>query len=104
MPSSKNYKRDYKQERKTAKRRRETAAGSKSGDAKRHRARRKLLKRAKNRAAHRSQDVDHKKPLKSGGSNSRRNLRFASRKKNRSKGGKIGNRRAKAVRARRKLR
>jgi hypothetical protein len=98
MPSSKNYKRDYKQERKTAKRRGETGAGSKSGDATRHRARRKKLKSVKNKRRYKNKDVDHKKSLKSGGSNKKSNLRWASKKSNRSKGGKIGNRSGKAVR------
>ncbi len=44
MPSSNNYNRDYKTERKTAKKRGETGVGSKSGDATRHRARRLLEK------------------------------------------------------------
>lgn len=35
-------------------------------------------------------DVDHKKPLHSGGSNKTSNLRILSAKKNRSAGGKIG--------------
>lgn len=45
MPSGKNYKRNYKQERRTAKRRGETGVGSKSGDATRHRDRRAYEKR-----------------------------------------------------------
>ena len=96
MPSSKNYKRDYAQERRTARRRGETGAGSSSGDARRHRARRKMLRTVKNKTKYRNKDVDHRKPVKSGGSNSRKNLRWASRSANRSKGGKIGNRRGKA--------
>lgn len=42
------------------------------------------------------QDVDHKKPIKSGGSNKSSNLRASSVKSNRSDGGKIGNRKGKA--------
>ena len=96
MPSSKNYVRDYKQERKTAKKRKETGVGSKSGDATRHRARRKLEKEGKvkkNDGKH----VDHKTPIKSGGSNSKSNLRVKSAKSNSSHGGKIGNKKGKAA-------
>lgn len=95
MPSSPNYKRDYKQERKTAIARGETANGSKSSDARRHRARRALEKKlGHDIPSH--MDVDHKKPLKSGGSNSISNLRVRSRKENRSDGGKSGDRKGKA--------
>jgi hypothetical protein len=93
MPSGKNYKRDYKQERKTAKKRGETGVGSKSGDAKRHRARRKVAK-TKSVAG---KDVHHKKSIKSGGSNKASNLAVVSKRKNRSAGGKSGNRRGKAA-------
>ena len=95
MPSSKNYKRDYKQERKTAKKRGETGVGSKSGDATRHRARRKLEKDGRVSKGD-GKDVDHKKSLKSGGSNSKKNLKVSSPKTNRSKGGKSGSRKGKA--------
>jgi len=91
MSSSKGYKRNYAQERKTAKRRGETGAGSKSGDATRHRARRKLAKTV----SVRGKDVHHKRGVKAG--NSRSNLAAVSRKRNRSLGGKIGNRRGKAA-------
>ena len=95
MPSSPGYKRNYAQERRTAKRRGETAAGSKSGDATRHRARRKKLNGKKS-----SKDVDHKRPLKSGGGNSKSNLRLRSRSANRSAGGRAGSRAGKAAGAR----
>ena len=96
MPSSPNYVRDYKQERKTAKARGETGVGSKSGDATRHRARRKMEKKH-GKAALAGKDVDHKKPLKSGGSNSESNLAISDPSKNRSKGGKSGDRKGKAA-------
>jgi len=96
MPSSPNYKRDYKQENKTAKKRGETGQGSKSGDATRHRARRKVEK-TRGKAAVKGKDVDHKKSLKSGGSNSKSNLRVRSVSANRSAGGKSGNRKGKAA-------
>lgn len=81
MPSSKGYVRDFKQEAKTAKRRGEQGTGSSSGSATRHRARRKLLKKKK---VHPGQDVDHKRPLKAGGSNANSNLRATSKSANRS--------------------
>lgn len=83
MPSSKNYVRDYKQENKTAKDRGETGNGSNSGDAMRHKARRKVIKRV-GKAAVQGKDVDHKKKLKSGGGNDAGNLRIRGRKANRS--------------------
>jgi hypothetical protein len=94
MPSSKNYKRNYKQELKTARKRKETAAGSKSTDVKRHKARAAVLKKRRVAAG---KEVHHKKPIKSGGSNKSNNLRAVSRNKNRSHGGKIGNRKGKAA-------
>lgn len=94
MPSSPNYVRDYKQERKTAKKRKETGVGSKSGDATRHRARRKYEK--ENGALSDGYEVDHKTPLKNGGGNGKGNLRARKISDNRSAGGKIGNRKGKA--------
>lgn len=96
MPSSPNYKRDYKQERKTAKKRGETGVGSKSADATRHRARRKLEKEGRVKKGD-GKHVDHKKTLKSGGSNAKSNLRVRSAKSNTSAGGKAGNRAGKAA-------
>ena len=96
MPSSANYVRDYKQERKTAKARKETGVGSKSGDATRHRARRKVEKKLGKKLSP-SQHVDHKKKLKSGGSNGSGNLRVVSASKNMSDGGKCGNKKGKAA-------
>jgi len=87
MPSSKNYVRDYKQEAKTAKARRETGVGSESGDAKRHRARLKVKKKLGAKAIA-GKDVGHKKSIKKGGSNAMSNLKVQSKKANRSAGGK----------------
>ena len=81
MPSSPSYKRDYKQEAKTAKKRNEQGTGSEAGSAKRHRARRKMLKKGK---VKKGQDVHHKTPIKAGGSNSTSNLATTSPSKNRS--------------------
>lgn len=86
MPSNKNYQRDYKQERRTATRRGETGVGSKSGDATRHRARRKVEDKL-GKEAIKGKDIDHKKPLRSGGSNSDSNLRVRSKSANRSDNG-----------------
>lgn len=82
MPSSPGYRRDYKQERKTAIRRGETL-GSNSDNAKRKRLRRKLEKEGK---VHKGdgKDVDHKTPLSKGGSNGTKNARVVSKSTNRS--------------------
>jgi len=93
MPSSKNYKRNYRQERATARKRGETGAGSKSGDATRHRARRKVAKTA----SVRGKDVDHRTPIKSGGGNARSNLRTRAPSANRAAGGRSGSRSGKAA-------
>lgn len=82
MPSGKNYVRDYKQENKTAKARGETGNGSGSGDAMRHKARRKVIKRI-GKAAVQGKDVDHKVKLKNGGGNGTKNLRVRGRRANR---------------------
>jgi len=92
MPSSKSYARNYTQERKTAKRRGETSVGSQSGDATRHRARRKVAKKTNIRG----RDVDHKVSLKRGGGNRSSNLRTLSPRTNRSSGGRSGSRQGKA--------
>lgn len=81
MPSSDNYVRDYKQEYKTAKGRGEVGTGSDSGNAKRHKLRRKALKLGMVKPG---QDLDHKKPLSKGGSNTLSNARATSPSKNRS--------------------
>lgn len=73
MPSSPSYKRQYKQEYATAKARGEVGTGSDSGNAKRHRARRAYEKEHGDLPS--NVHVDHKKHLKSGGSNGKSNLR-----------------------------
>ena len=95
MPSSPNYVRNYQQERRTAKKRGETGVGSKSKDATRHRARRKVEKRL-GRKLGTNEHVDHK----SGMSNKSSNLRVRSAKSNTSAGGKKGNKAGKAAGAR----
>ena len=81
MPSSKNYVRDYAQERKTAESRGETGQGRDSEDATRHRARRKALKLGMVKPG---QDLDHKTPLSKGGTNAVSNFRAESPHDNRS--------------------
>ena len=81
MPSSDNYVRDYKQEYKTAKARGENGTGTNSGNAKRHRLRRKALKLGMVKPG---QDLDHTKPLSMGGSNTLKNARAVSPHENRS--------------------
>lgn len=102
MPSSKNYVRDYKQERKTAKARGETGVGSNSSDAVRHRARR-LVEKKIGRKLKPTEHVDHKTPLRDSKSNANdtSNLRVRDARSNTSAGGKIGNRRGKAEGGRR---
>jgi hypothetical protein len=81
MPSAPGYKRDLKQEYKTAKARGEIGTGHDSENAKRHRARRLALKMG---LVKRGQDLDHKKPLSKGGTNSPKNFRAESPHDNRS--------------------
>lgn len=80
MPSSPGYKRNYKQEYKTAKARGEVGTGHNSGSAERHRLRRKMLKLGLVKAG---QDVDHVRALSKGGSNSVKNARARSPHANR---------------------
>ena len=81
MPSSKGYVRNYSQEYRTAKARNEKGTGSNSGNAKRQRLRRKMLKLGMIKPG---QDVDHKRPLSKGGANTTKNARASSPSKNRS--------------------
>lgn len=80
MPSSAGYVRNYDQEYKTAKSRGEVGTGSDSGSAKRHRLRRAALKLG---MVKKGQDLDHKKPLSKGGSNTLKNARATSPHANR---------------------
>lgn len=79
MPSSPDYKRDYKQENVTARKRGEKGPGS--SDHKRKTARRRFEAK---KGMLKGKDVDHIKPLSKGGSNDMSNLRAVSPKKNRS--------------------
>ena len=81
MPSAPGYVRDLKQEYRTAKARGEVGTGHNSENAKRHRARRLALKLG---LVKKGQDLDHKRPLSKGGSNSPKNFRAESEHTNRS--------------------
>jgi hypothetical protein len=81
MPSSPNYHRNYAEEYKTAKARGEKGTGHNSDNAKRERLRREALKRGLVKPG---QDLDHRKPLSKGGSNTLANARPESVHANRS--------------------
>lgn len=81
MPSSKNYVRDYDREYELQKKRGESGTGSNSDNAKRKRLRRKALKLG---MVKKGQDLDHKKSLSMGGSNTLKNARAATPHDNRS--------------------
>jgi hypothetical protein len=81
MPSPAGYTRNYRQEKKTS-----DARGEKPKRAKRNKARRKLMKEGKVKVGD-GKHVDHKKPLRSGGSNSKSNLRVRSASANASDNG-----------------
>ena len=89
--------RNYKRERELAIRRGETGVGSKSGDAQRHRARRKVEKRL-GRKLPPDKVVDHVRRIKDGGGNGDTNLRVRDHSSNASDGGRVGNAKAKGVR------
>lgn len=78
MPSSPNYKRDYKQERKT-----DIAAGGLADDRLRKKARRIMEKKGMVKPFD-GKDVNHKKPVSKGGGNSAANLDVQTAAKNRS--------------------
>jgi 5-methylcytosine-specific restriction endonuclease McrA len=78
MASPPGYKRNYKEEEKTAK-----ARGEDVGNAERHKARRLELKKGLVRP-HDGNDVDHIKPISKGGHTTAGNLRVESAHQNRS--------------------
>lgn len=90
-------KRNYARERELAIKRGETGVGSKSGDAQRHRARR-VVEKDLGRDLRPDEVVDHKRPVKDGGSNDRSNLRIRKLRDNAAHGGRIGDRKAKGRR------
>ena len=81
MPSSKNYIRDYKTERATAKRRGETDDNAARKQARRDMEKKGLVKPFDGK------DVDHVKMLANGGSPGAGNLRVTTVAKNRSRNG-----------------
>jgi hypothetical protein len=83
MPSSKNYRRNYSQEYKTAKARGEEDAGHNGVAAIRHRDRRLATKLGMVKPGDRK-DLDHAHPLSKGGKEGRTNWRVESPHDNRS--------------------
>lgn len=81
MPSSEGYVRNYKREYELANKRGEVGTGSDGDNAKRKRLRRLALKKGMVKPG---QDLDHKKPLSKGGSNTLKNARATSPSENRS--------------------
>jgi 5-methylcytosine-specific restriction endonuclease McrA len=73
--------RDYKREYELQKQRGDSGSGSDSGNAKRHRLRRKAIKKGMVKPG---QDLDHIKPLSKGGANTLSNARATSPSENRS--------------------
>lgn len=96
MAKVKRKKRDYKRERELAIKRGETGAGSESGDAQRHRARRIVETEVGDLPS--DSVVDHIKRVRDGGGNKRSNLRVRSLSSNAADGGRVGDRKAKGVR------
>jgi hypothetical protein len=78
MPSSPNYVRDYKQERKTS-----LARGERADHTERLRARRKAMKMGMVKP-HDGKDLDHRTPISKGGTNATSNFRVESKHANRS--------------------
>lgn len=81
MPSSPSYKRNYKQEQKTA-----TARGEDKDRAQRNKARR-IMERKHSPAMMVGKDVDHKTPMRGGGKTTNGNIRLRERSANRSDNG-----------------
>lgn len=79
MPSSPNYKRNYKEEYKNY----ASKPSQKKKRAKRNKARRTMERAGKVRKGD-GKDIDHKKPLSKGGSNSPSNWQVKSKSSNRS--------------------
>ena len=95
MPSSKGYKRNYKQE---YAQKGQSGTNGKKDRAARNRARDIAKKKGKNV---KGKDLCHKKSLKTGGSRSVKNTKVCKRSANRSAGGSSGSRAGKAAGGRR---
>lgn len=78
MPSSPDYQRDYRQEKRTS-----DARGEKPKRAARNRARRIMMKAGMVRKGD-GKDVEHSTELSAGGTNARKNLKAVPASKNRS--------------------
>lgn len=83
MPSSPNYVRDFKREYATAKARGEQGTGSNAGSAKRNKLRRLAIKKGLVKRGD-GKDLDHKRALSKGGSNTLKNVRVTTPSENRS--------------------
>ncbi|MDR3427785.1 HNH endonuclease signature motif containing protein [Silvimonas sp.] len=83
MPPMIRGKRDYKKEYSEEKARGEVGTGHNSGNAERHRLRRKAIKLGLLKPGEKK-DVDHRDPLSKGGTNSASNIRVESVHDNRS--------------------
>lgn len=83
IPSSPNYKRDYKKEQATA-----TSRGEDKDRAQRNKARRQMEAKGKVTKGD-GKDVDHTKMMKSGGTTSAGNLRVVDKSINRSRNGHV---------------
>ena len=91
MPSSKGYKRNYKQE---YAQKGQSGTKGKKDRAARNKARSTAKKKGKNV---KGKDLCHKKSLKAGGSRSVKNTKVCKRSANRSAGGSSGSRGGKAA-------
>ena len=87
MPVKKKAKRNYKKEYANY----HSKPEQKKNRAKRNKARADAIKDGRARKGD-GKDVDHKKPLRSGGSNSKKNTRVVSKSSNRSRNGGKGGR------------
>jgi hypothetical protein len=83
MPPKTRGKRNYKREYAEEKARGEVGTGHNSGNAERHRLRRKAIKLGLLKPGEK-EDVDHRVPLSKGGTNSASNIRVESEHDNRS--------------------
>lgn len=93
MAKKGQYKSNAKPESKR-KRKYNASPAQKKARVARNKARREALKKGQVSKGD-GKDIDHKKPLTNGGSNSKKNRRVVSASSNRAKGGRIGGKRSK---------